>query len=105
MFDAGTDTTYTVLEWAMTELLRHPSIMRKLQNEVRRIVGNKSQITENDLVDMRYLKAVIKETLRLHPPIPLLVPRKSTQDVKVNGYDIKANTQVTVNAWKIGRDS
>lgn len=105
MFAAGTDTTYTVLEWAMTELLRHPSIMRKLQNEVRRIVGNKSQITENDLVDMRYLKAVIKETLRLHPPIPLLVPRKSTQDVKVNGYDIKANTQVIVNAWKIGRDS
>ncbi|PRQ17175.1 putative cytochrome P450 [Rosa chinensis] len=105
MFAAGTDTTYTVLEWAMTELLRHPSIMSKLQNEVREIVGNKSHITENDLVDMRYLKAVIKETLRLHPPIPLLVPRKSTQDVKINGYDIKANTQVIVNAWQIGRDS
>ncbi|XP_050377798.1 cytochrome P450 736A117-like [Argentina anserina] len=105
MFAGGTDTTYTVLEWAMTELIRHPSIMSKLQDEVRGIVGNKSQISENDLVDMHYLKAVIKETLRFHPPIPLLVPRKSTQDVKIKGYDIKANTQVIVNAWKIGRDS
>ncbi|KAK9939933.1 hypothetical protein M0R45_016613 [Rubus argutus] len=105
MFAAGTDTTYTVLEWAMTELLRHPRIMSKLQNEVREIVGKKPDITEQDLNEMHYLKAVIKETLRLHPPIPLLVPRKSTQDVKINGYDIKANTQVIVNAWKIGRDS
>ena len=106
MFVAGTDTTYTLLEWEMAELIRHPSIMRKLQNEIRGIVGKKSHITEDDLVDMHYLKAVIKETLRLHPPIPLLVPRKSTQDVKIKGrYDIKANTQIIVNAWKIGRDA
>jgi cytochrome P450 len=105
MFVAGSDTTHTFLEWAMTELLRHPRIMSKLQNEVRGIVGKKADITEQDLNEMHYLKAVIKETLRLHPPIPLLVPRKSTQDVKINGYDIKANTQVIVNAWKIGRDS
>ncbi|BFG32445.1 hypothetical protein CerSpe_187190 [Prunus speciosa] len=105
MFAAGTDTTYTALEWAMTELLRHPRVMNKLQNEVRGIVGNKTDvITEDDLVEMHYLKAVTKETLRLHPPLPLLFPRMSTRDVEVNGYNIKANTHVFINAWQIGRD-
>ncbi|GAV57514.1 p450 domain-containing protein [Cephalotus follicularis] len=104
MFAAGTDTTYTVLEWVMTELLRHPKIMKELQNEVRTIAGDKLNITEDDLDKLRYLKAVIKETLRLHPPIPLLVPRESNQDVKIKGYDIEAKTQVFVNAYAIGRD-
>ncbi|KAL6211330.1 hypothetical protein ACLB2K_016557 [Fragaria x ananassa] len=104
MFAAGTDTTFTALEWVMSELLRHPRVMKKLQNEVRGIARNKTEITEDDLVGMHYLKAVIKENLRLHPPAPLLVPRVSTQDVKIKGYDIKANTQVIVNAWTIGRD-
>ncbi|PRQ17177.1 putative cytochrome P450 [Rosa chinensis] len=104
MFSAGTDTTYTVLEWAMSELLRHPMVMNKLQKEIRGIVRDKKDMTEDDLTGMHYLKAVIKETLRLHPPVPLLVPRLSTHEVKINGYSIKANTRVLVNAWHIGRD-
>jgi len=104
MFAAGTDTTYTVLEWAMTELLRHKTVMHKLQDEVRTVVGNKTHVTEEDLVNMNYLNAVIKETLRLHAPVPLLVPRKSMEDIKLNGYDIEAGTQVIVNAWAIARD-
>ncbi|KAB2614421.1 cytochrome P450 71A3-like [Pyrus ussuriensis x Pyrus communis] len=105
MFIAGTHTTYAVLEWAMTELLRHPRIMSKLQNEVRGMVGNITDIiTEDDLVGMHYLKAVIKETLRFHTPGPLLLPRVLTQDVKINDYDIKAKTLVMINAWGIGRD-
>ncbi|CAJ2678516.1 unnamed protein product [Trifolium pratense] len=104
MFAAGTDTTYTVLEWEMTELLRHQTVMHKLQDEVRTVVGKKTQVTEDDLVNMNYLKAVIKETLRLHAPIPLLVPRKSMEDIKLDGYDIAAGTQVIVNAWAIARD-
>ncbi|KAM0960609.1 hypothetical protein ACFX2I_025525 [Malus domestica] len=104
MFAAGTDT-YTIIDWAMSELLRHPRVMKKLQKEVRGIARSKTEIiTEDDLVGMHYLKAVFKETLRLHPPVPLLMPRKSTQDVKIHGYDIKVNTQVIVNAWEIGRD-
>ncbi|KAL6125983.1 hypothetical protein ACLB2K_074034 [Fragaria x ananassa] len=80
------------------------SIKALILNEVRGIVVNKREITEDDLVGMHYLQAVMKETLRLHPPVPLLMPRKATQDVKVQGYDIKANTVVIVNAWQIGRD-
>lgn len=104
MFSGGTDTTYTVLEWAMTELLRHPTVMHELQKEVREITGEKSYANEDDLEKMKYLKAVIKETLRLHPPIPLLVPRLSTQDAKINGYDIPGKTAVIINAWAIHRD-
>ncbi|THG10149.1 hypothetical protein TEA_009855 [Camellia sinensis var. sinensis] len=78
--------------------------MKKLQNEVRKIAKGKLNITENDLENMYYLKAVIKESLRMHPPAPLLVPRESIQDAKVMDYDIVAGTQVIVNAWAIARD-
>ncbi|XP_021749604.1 cytochrome P450 71A6-like [Chenopodium quinoa] len=86
-----------------TELLRNPRVMEELQKEVRGI-GNKDHITEDDLEKMKYLEAVIKETLRLHPPIPLLVPRESTQDVRIMGYYIAARTLVFFNVWAIQRD-
>ncbi|WJX46182.1 hypothetical protein P8452_33006 [Trifolium repens] len=104
MFIAGTDTTYTVLEWALTELLRHQTVMHKLQDEVRTVVGNRTHVTEEDLVNMTFLKAVIKETLCLHIPVPLLVPRRTMEDIKLDGYDIAAGSQVIVNAWAIARD-
>ncbi|XP_057487211.1 cytochrome P450 736A117-like [Actinidia eriantha] len=100
---AGMNSTALVLEWMMAELLRHPLILKKLQNEVREIAGVKRTITEDELKKMPYLKAVIKETLRLHPLVPL-VPRESTCDTQVMGYDIEARTQVFTNAWIIGRD-
>ncbi|GMN56898.1 hypothetical protein TIFTF001_026011 [Ficus carica] len=104
MFVGGTDTTYTVLEWAMAELLRHPRILKKLQDEVTEVSKGKPDISESDLDKMPYLKAVIKETLRLYSPIPLLAPRESSQDAKIKGFDIPAETMVIVNAWAIGRD-
>ncbi|XP_042040162.1 cytochrome P450 71A6-like isoform X1 [Salvia splendens] len=104
MFAAGTDTTYTALEWAMTELIRNPEIMKTLQNEVREVAGNKDEIDEQDLEKMSYLKAVMKESLRLHPPVPLLVPRELTQDTTVLGYDIASRTRVMTNVWAISRD-
>ncbi|XP_059641492.1 cytochrome P450 736A117-like [Cornus florida] len=103
IFSAGTDTTATVLEWAMTELLRHPGVMNKLKNEVREILKGKPDITADDLEEMYYLKAVIKETVRLHPPLTLH-GREASEDVRVMGYDIPAGTMVIINAWAIGRD-
>ncbi|CAH1419141.1 unnamed protein product [Lactuca virosa] len=105
VFAAGTDTTFTSLVWSISELLRHPRVMEKLKQEVTKIAQGRSMILEKDLENMQYLKAVIKETLRMYPPIPLLIPHESTEDVKLLGYDIPAGTQTLVNAWAIGRDS
>ncbi|KAI9085935.1 hypothetical protein K1719_032012 [Acacia pycnantha] len=77
MFAAGVDTTATTMEWAMAELMKHPGKMKRAQEEVRGIVGDKARIDESDVNQMSYLKCVVKETLRLHPPGPLLAPRKT----------------------------
>ncbi|KAL7617959.1 hypothetical protein Lser_V15G01077 [Lactuca serriola] len=104
VFAAGTDTTFAAIEWAISELIRHPRVMKKLQKEVSEIAQGKSMISEEDLEKMHYLHAVLKETLRLHTPLPLLISRKSSEYVKLMGYDIQAGTQVIINAWAIGRD-
>lgn len=104
VYEGGLDSAATILEWTMAELIRKPNIMLKLQAEVREIGKDKSRITEEDLKKMNYLKAVIKEILRLNTLAPLLIPRVSRQDVKVMGYDIAAGTQVIINAWAIARD-
>ncbi|KAL5727994.1 hypothetical protein ACHQM5_001126 [Ranunculus cassubicifolius] len=104
MFGAGTETTSTTLEWVMVELLTHPNVMNKLQDEVRRVVGTKSMIDEDDITQMDYLKCVIKESLRLHPPIALSVPRVSATSTDIEGYHIPAKTRVLINLWAICRD-
>ncbi|XVF08817.1 hypothetical protein REPUB_Repub07fG0036100 [Reevesia pubescens] len=104
MFVGGTDTTSTTTEWMMAELLQHPNVMKKVQEEVRNVVGNKSKIDVDDINKMDYLKCVIKETLRLHPAVPLLVPRETTASVKLGDYDIPSNVTVFINAWAIQRD-
>ncbi|XP_052183819.1 cytochrome P450 736A117-like [Diospyros lotus] len=104
MFGAGIDTTFSALEWTMAEIVKHPDVMKKLQNEAREVAKAKPDITESDLDKLHYLKAVIKESLRIHCPVPLLAPRESIQDANVMGYHIKAGTQVIINAWAIARD-
>ncbi|MED6137242.1 hypothetical protein PIB30_063230 [Stylosanthes scabra] len=104
MFVGGSDTTSTTLEWTFAELLRKPKTMKKLQEEIRRIVGNKSKLDENDINQMNYLKCVIKESLRLHPPLPVILPRQTTSNSKIKGYDIPSKTTVYLNVWAIQRD-
>ncbi|KAJ8431342.1 hypothetical protein Cgig2_033184 [Carnegiea gigantea] len=104
MFAGGIGTTSAAAEWAMSELLRHPRALKKLQGELRTITHPKAGLSEPNLIIMEYLKAVIKGTLRLYPPGPLLLFREASQDVKINGYDIPAKTQVITNAWAIQRD-
>ncbi|KAL6319733.1 hypothetical protein AAG906_026822 [Vitis piasezkii] len=104
MFAAGTDTTFITLDWGMTELIMNPKVMERAQVEVRSIVGERRVVTESDLPQLHYMKAVIKEIFRLHPPAPVLVPRESMEDVTIDGYNIPAKTRFFVNAWAIGRD-
>lgn len=104
IFAGATETTSIVLEWAMSQLLLNPRVMQELRKEVSRIAEDKETVTEDDLENMNYLKAVLKETLILHPPAPLLIPHECTNDIKINGYDISEGTQVYVNAWAIGRN-
>ncbi|KAK7350661.1 hypothetical protein VNO77_09518 [Canavalia gladiata] len=103
MFAAGTDTTFITLDWAMTELLMNPKVMEKAQKEVRSILGERRVVAESDLHQMEYMRAVIKEIFRLHPAVPVLLPRESMEDVVLEGYKIPAKTRFFVNAWAIGR--
>ena len=88
----------------MAELMRHPHIMTKLQAEVRNKTPNgQEMVREEDLSSMAYLRAVVKETLRLHPPAPLLLPHKSMVDCDIDGYTIPSGTRVIINAWAVCR--
>ncbi|KAL5725574.1 hypothetical protein ACHQM5_008706 [Ranunculus cassubicifolius] len=104
MFVAGSDTTYATLEWAMAELVNHKNVMKKVQQEVRRVVGRKRGVDESDINQMDYLNCVIKETLRLHPPVVLSIPRESSSSTTIEGYTIPAKTRVLINLWAIAKD-
>ncbi|KAK9668241.1 hypothetical protein RND81_13G044000 [Saponaria officinalis] len=104
LFAAGTDTTTTSLEWAMSELIRNPEKMKKAQAELHEVIGKGNSLEEQDVTRLPYLQAIVKETFRLHPPVPLLLPRKMDSDVRLFNYTVPKNAQVLVNAWAIGRD-
>uniref|UniRef100_M1CJK1 Cytochrome P450 n=1 Tax=Solanum tuberosum TaxID=4113 RepID=M1CJK1_SOLTU len=104
IFIAGTDTNAAALVWAMTALMKEGgSAMRKLQEGIRELVGKKGRVDEDDIQNLPYLRAVIKETLRLYPPTPL-IPRETIEKCSIDGYEIKQNTPISINAWAIGRD-
>ncbi|GJN02436.1 hypothetical protein PR202_ga19786 [Eleusine coracana subsp. coracana] len=106
VFFAGIDTSASVLDCAMAELLRRPSVMAKLQTELRSSVPEgQGFVSEADLTDAAYLRAVIKESLRLHPAAPLLVPHFSMASCDVDGYLIPAGVRVLINVWAMGRDA
>ncbi|XP_049406860.1 cytochrome P450 76A1 [Solanum stenotomum] len=104
MFLAGTETTSSSVEWALTELLRHPQAMTKVKLEISQVIGPNKKFEERDIDSLPYMQAILKESLRLHPPLPFLIPRKAIQDTKFMGHDVPKGTQVLVNVWAIGRD-
>ncbi|CAA2978654.1 ferruginol synthase-like [Olea europaea subsp. europaea] len=105
LFVAGVDTTTSTVEWAMAELLRNPNKILKARNEFRDVIGMNDLIQESYISRLPYLQAVVKETFRLHPAIPFLVPHKADDDAEINGYMVPKNAQILVNVWASGRDS
>ncbi|XP_065847556.1 cytochrome P450 726A27-like [Euphorbia lathyris] len=103
MLIAGTHTSTTILEWAMSELMKNPTVMKKVQEEVRKVCVENGMLDESVIGDLKFLKAIIKETMRLYPPVSL-IPRLCGEACIINGYNLNAKTEVLVNVWAIGRD-
>ncbi|KAJ6676260.1 CYTOCHROME P450 FAMILY 76 SUBFAMILY C POLYPEPTIDE 5-RELATED [Salix viminalis] len=100
---AGTDTSSSAIEWSIAELMKSPEYMKKAQEELKNEI-NQDVIQESDLPRLKFLHACLKESMRLHPPGPLLLPHRAIDSCQVMNYSIPKNSQVLVNAYAIGRD-
>lgn len=100
----GTESSAVTVEWAISELLRKPEIFAKATEELDRVIGRERWVEEKDIANLPYIEAIAKETMRLHPVAPMLVPRLSREDCQIAGYDIPKGTRTLVNVWTIGRD-
>ncbi|XP_070033686.1 cytochrome P450 89A2-like [Nicotiana tomentosiformis] len=114
---AASDTTYTALQWIMACLVKYPSIQEKLYKEICQVVestpllqsikNNKvieEAVKEEDLQKMPYLKAVILEGLRRHPPTHFVLPHRVTEDMELNGYVIPKNATINFMVGEMGLD-
>ncbi|CAM6095143.1 unnamed protein product [Calypogeia fissa] len=104
MLVAANDSTNATIEWALLRAIKHPEVQAKIQQELDTVVGKERLVEENDLPNLQYLEATVKEVLRVHPPSPLLLPHKSNAPCTVAGYHIPAKTQLFINVYAIGRD-
>ncbi|KAJ9550978.1 hypothetical protein OSB04_015023 [Centaurea solstitialis] len=99
----GTETSALTVEWAMSELIKQPHLIKKAIEELDIVIGTERWVEENDLPNLPFLDSILKETMRLHP-VAILPPHLSIQDCKVAGYDIAKGTLIFTNSWSIGRD-
>lgn len=105
LFGAGTETTSTTTEWAMSLLLNHPEVLKKAQAEMDASVGTSRLVTADDVAHrLPYLQHIVSETLRLYPAAPMLLPHQSSADCKIGGYTVPRGTMLLVNAYAIHRD-
>ncbi|OMO74591.1 Cytochrome P450 [Corchorus capsularis] len=104
IFGAVSDSSTSTIEWAMAELIKSPEQMKKLLKELEEAIPAGQMVKESDLANLPYLHACVKETLRLHPPAPLLIPRRATESCQVMNYTIPKDAQLLVNVWAIARD-
>ncbi|WMV26266.1 hypothetical protein MTR67_019651 [Solanum verrucosum] len=103
MLIAAMDTTASSTEWILTELLRHPQVMKKLQKELQQVVGLNRMVEESDLENSNYLDMVVKEGLRLHPVAPLFY-HESMEDCVVDGFHVQKGSRIIINCYAIHRD-
>lgn len=104
MLHAGTESSATTVVWAMSELVVHPEIMHQAQSELDAVIGTTRLVQESDLPNLPFLSAIIKETFRLHPPVPLSLPRSSNQPCVIASHEFPANTRLILNIFAIHRD-
>lgn len=105
MIAAATDTSAVTNEWAMAEVIKHPRVLAKIQEELDSVVGPDRMVSESDLTQLNYLRCVVRETFRMHPAGPFLIPHESLRDTTINGYHIPAKTRVFVNTHALGRNT
>ncbi|KAK9063218.1 hypothetical protein SSX86_017088 [Deinandra increscens subsp. villosa] len=103
LFVAGSNTTTRTVVWVMSELVRHKEVMSKVDDEMKKEIKS-DKINPSHLSKLYYLQACIKEAMRLHPAVPLLLPHKAAETCEVMNYTIPKNTKVFVNMWAMGRD-
>ncbi|XP_058094426.1 cytochrome P450 71AU50-like [Magnolia sinica] len=101
---AALDTTSITIEWALSELLRNPRVLKKAHLELENIIGLDREVEESDLANLEYLNMVVKEAMRLHPAAPLLIPHEAMEDCTVDRFHIPKKSHIIINAWAIGRD-
>nr|AQL59239.1 flavonoid 3',5'-hydroxylase [Delphinium chefoense] len=104
LFSAGTDTSSSTIEWALTEMIKNPSIFWRAHAEMDQVIGRNRRLEESDIPKLPYLQAICKETFRKHPSTPLNLPRVAIEPCEVEGYHIPKGTRLSVNIWAIGRD-
>ncbi|KAK9063220.1 hypothetical protein SSX86_017090 [Deinandra increscens subsp. villosa] len=103
LFLAGTNTTTSTVTWAMSELVRHQEVMSRIEEEVKKEI-NSDEITSFQLSKLTYLQAFIKESFRLHPAVPFLIPHRAGETCEVMNYTIPKNAKIIVNVWAMGQD-
>ncbi|GLJ48320.1 hypothetical protein SUGI_1020060 [Cryptomeria japonica] len=106
MIFRGTDTVALVTEWTMAELVLNEEVQRRAQAELDAVVGRDKSVRDEDIARLPYLQAVVKESLRMHPPGPLLSwARLCTESVDIaGGMHVPAGTTAMVNMWSITHD-
>ncbi|RLN33760.1 cytochrome P450 78A5-like [Panicum miliaceum] len=105
MIFRGTDTVAILMEWIMARMVLHPDIQAKAQAELDAVVGRGRGVADADVASLPYIQCIVKETLRMHPPGPLLSwARLSIHDAHVGGHLVPAGTTAMVNMWAIAHD-
>jgi cytochrome P450 len=100
----GTDTTATTLLWAMANLVKNQNIQEKLYDEIKEVVKHNEEIEEEHLQKMPYLKAVVLETFRRHPPGHFILPRAVIQETIMDGYKIPKDAMINFPVAELGWD-
>ncbi|XP_071728950.1 probable (S)-N-methylcoclaurine 3'-hydroxylase isozyme 2 [Rutidosis leptorrhynchoides] len=104
LFSGGTHSTASTIEWALAELIKNKEVMFALRQELKNKIGSTMSIKESQVSDLPYLHACVKETLRLHPPAPLLHPQAILEGCEIMNFKIPKNSQMIINVWAMGRD-